>query len=103
MNTLAPRDRLAPLDLAATSARIEPYRQGEPVDLRAAALIGVLTLLAADALIVFALAGGSAQLAPRRDRARFRNNIGSASGGSGLGAERGTEGDTENGATETGR
>ncbi len=58
VNTLVPRDRLAPLDFSATGARIEPYRQGEPVDLRAAALIGVLVLLAADALIVFALAGG---------------------------------------------
>jgi hypothetical protein len=66
VNTLAPRDRLAPLDLATTGARIEPYRQGEPVDLRAAALIGVLALLAADALIVFALAGGWMRLNWRR-------------------------------------
>jgi hypothetical protein len=66
VNTLAPRDRLTPLDLSAIGARIEPYRQGEPVDLRAAALIAVLTLLAADALIVFALAGGWTRLNWRR-------------------------------------
>jgi hypothetical protein len=66
VNTLAPRDRLAPLDLSAIDARIEPYRQGEPADLRAAALIGVLTLLAADALIVFVLAGGWTRLNWRR-------------------------------------
>jgi hypothetical protein len=66
VNTLAPRDRLAPLDLSATGARIEPYRQGEPIDLRAAALIGVLVLLAADALIVFVLAGGWTRLNWRR-------------------------------------
>jgi hypothetical protein len=66
VNTLSPRDRLAPLDLATIGARIEPYRQGEPVDLRAAALIGVLALLAADALIVFALAGGWTRLNWRR-------------------------------------
>jgi hypothetical protein len=66
VNTLTPLDRLAPLDLSAIGARIEPYRQGEPVDLRAAALIGVLMLLAADALIVFALAGGWARLNWRR-------------------------------------
>ena len=66
INTLAPRDRPAPLDLSAIGARIEPYRQGEPVDLRAAALVGVLALFAADALIVFALAGGWTRLNWRR-------------------------------------
>jgi len=66
VNTLAPRDRPAPLDLSAIGARIEPYRQGEPVDLRAAALVGVLALFAADALIVFALAGGWTRLNWRR-------------------------------------
>jgi Domain of unknown function (DUF4159)/Aerotolerance regulator N-terminal len=66
VNTLAPRDRLTPLDLSAAGARIEPYRQGEPVDLRAAALTGVLALFADDALIVFALAGGWTRLNWRR-------------------------------------
>ncbi|HLL26938.1 MAG TPA: DUF4159 domain-containing protein [Xanthobacteraceae bacterium] len=66
VNTLAPQDRLASLDLSAMQARVEPYRQGEPVDLRAAALIGVLALLVADALIVFLLAGGWSRLNWRR-------------------------------------
>jgi hypothetical protein len=66
VNTLAPRDRLAPLDLSTLTARIEPYRQGAPIDLRAAALVAVLALFAADALIVFALAGGWVRLNWRR-------------------------------------
>src|SRR5439155_11030318 len=34
VNTLAPADRLAPIDYAALSPRIEAYRLGEPKDLR---------------------------------------------------------------------
>jgi hypothetical protein len=66
VNTLAPKDRVAPLDLAALNASVEPYRQAEPVDLRASVLMGVLTLLVLDALIVFVLAGGLARLNWRR-------------------------------------
>jgi hypothetical protein len=66
VNTLAPKDRIAALDLSALNAAVEPYRQAEPVDLRAGALIGVLTLLVIDALVVFVLAGGLARLNWRR-------------------------------------
>jgi hypothetical protein len=66
VNTLAPKDRVAPVDFSALNASVEPYRQAEPVDLRAQVLIGVLTLLMLDALIVFVLAGGLARLNWRR-------------------------------------
>ena len=66
VNTLAPKDRVAPLDFSALNASIEPYRQAEPVDLRAGVLIGVLTLLVLDAIIVLVLAGGLARLNWRR-------------------------------------
>ncbi len=62
VNALSPRDRLAPLDLGPLNARIEPYRQSEPVDLRAGFLLGVLLLLLADALVVFWLSGGWTRL-----------------------------------------
>ena len=58
VNTLAPADRLAPLDLSALSARREAYRMTEPQDLRGPILITALALLAIDALIVFLMAGG---------------------------------------------
>ena len=58
VNTLAPADRLAPLDLSALSARREAYRMSEPQDLRGPILIAALALLALDALIVFLMAGG---------------------------------------------
>ena len=58
VNTLAPADRLAPLDLSALSARREAYRMSEPEDLRGPILLTALALLALDALIVFLLAGG---------------------------------------------
>ena len=66
VNTLTPQERLAPLDLAVAAAPVEPYRQGEPVDLRPAAFVSVLILLVADALIVFLLAGGWTRLHWRR-------------------------------------
>ncbi|MDO8534898.1 MAG: DUF4159 domain-containing protein, partial [Xanthobacteraceae bacterium] len=66
VNTLTPGDRPRPLDLGVLAARAEPYRQGEPVDLRAGFLIGVFALLLLDALIVFVLAGGLARLGWRR-------------------------------------
>ncbi len=58
VNTLAPADRLAPLDLSALSARREAYRMSEPQDLRGPILLAALAMLALDALIVFLLAGG---------------------------------------------
>ncbi len=58
VNTLAPADRLAPLDVSALSARREAYRMSEPQDLRGPILLAALAMLALDALIVFVLAGG---------------------------------------------
>ena len=58
VNTLAPADRLAPLDVSALSARREAYRMSEPQDLRGPILLAALAMLALDALIVFLLAGG---------------------------------------------
>jgi hypothetical protein len=58
INTLAPADRLAPLDLSGLNARREAYRMSEPQDLRGPILITALALLALDALIVFLMAGG---------------------------------------------
>jgi hypothetical protein len=57
---------MIPLDLAPLSAPLEPYHQSEPIDLRAPFLVGVLSLLLLDALIVFMLAGGLARLGWRR-------------------------------------
>jgi hypothetical protein len=66
VNTLAPADRVAPLDFSGLSAHIEPYRQGEPQDLRGAIFMTALALLLVDALVVFWLAGGIHRLVPRR-------------------------------------
>jgi hypothetical protein len=66
VNTLAPADRLSPIDYAPLSARIEAYRLGEPKDLRGPLFLGALALLIIDALVVFWLAGGLARLMPRR-------------------------------------
>jgi hypothetical protein len=66
VNTLAPADRLAPIDYAPLSARIEAYRLGEPKDLRGPIFLTALTLLIIDALVVFWLAGGLRRLVPRR-------------------------------------
>ncbi len=66
VNTLAPADRLAPIDYAPLSARIEAYRLGEPKDLRGPLFLGALALLIIDALVVFWLAGGLYRLMPRR-------------------------------------
>ena len=66
MNTLAPADRLSPIDYAPLSARIEAYRLGEPKDLRGPLFLGALALLIIDALVVFWLAGGLYRLMPRR-------------------------------------
>ena len=66
VNTLAPADRLAPLDVSALNARREAYRMSEPEDLRGPILLAALGLLALDALVVFLLAGGIGQLVRRR-------------------------------------
>ena len=70
MNTLAPADRLAPLDVSALNARKEAYRMSEPQDLRAPVLLAALALLALDAMVVFWLAGGFRQMMRRRQQGR---------------------------------
>jgi uncharacterized protein DUF4159/aerotolerance regulator-like protein len=70
VNTLAPADRLAPLDVSPLNARREAYRMSEPQDLRGPILLAALALLLLDGLIVFLLAGGIRQLLrPRRPAA----------------------------------
>ncbi len=69
VNALVPADRLAPLDVSALNARVEAYRMSEPQDLRGPVLLAALALLALDALVVFWLAGGFANLFRRRRRA----------------------------------
>ena len=66
VNTLAPADRPKPIDFSGLNARVEPYRVGEPVDLRGPLLAAALALLLIDALVVFWLAGGVQRLVPRR-------------------------------------
>ena len=66
VNALAPGDRLAPLDASPLNARREAYRMSEPEDLRGPILLVSLALLALDAVIVFLLSGGIAQLTRRR-------------------------------------
>jgi hypothetical protein len=66
VNTLAAADRLQPLDYAPLNARIEPYRVGEPTDLRGPIFLAALVLLLLDAILVFWLAGGLSRLLPRR-------------------------------------
>jgi Domain of unknown function (DUF4159)/Aerotolerance regulator N-terminal len=67
VNTLAPADQLAPLNVSALNARQEEYRVSEPQDLRGPILLAALGLLALDALVVFWLAGGLKQMMrPRR-------------------------------------
>jgi hypothetical protein len=68
VNTLAPADRLARLDVSALNARQEVYRMSEPQDLRGPILLAALALLAIDGLVVFWLAGGIARLFSGRRR-----------------------------------
>ena len=68
VNTLAPADQLAPLDVSALNAHREEYRVTQPQDLRGPILLAAAALLAIDALVVFWLAGGIAQLMRRRPR-----------------------------------
>ena len=72
VNTLAPDDRLAPLDLAALNARRDVYRVSEPQDLRGPVMLAAMGLLALDALVVFFLAGGIATAVPPPARAGRR-------------------------------
>ncbi len=66
VNTLVPADRIAPIDVAPLHARIEPFRLGEPKDLRGPIFLTALALLLLDAMVVFWLAGGIYRLLPRR-------------------------------------
>ncbi|MCC6887173.1 MAG: DUF4159 domain-containing protein [Hyphomicrobiales bacterium] len=69
VNALAPDDRLPRLDFSGLNARREVYRASEPQDLRGPVMLAAMGLMALDALIVFFLAGGLAQLFRRRPRA----------------------------------
>jgi hypothetical protein len=66
VNTLTPTDRLNPIDFSPLNARIEPYRIGEPRDLRGPIFLTALALFLTDALVVFWLAGGLYRLFPQR-------------------------------------
>jgi hypothetical protein len=66
VNTLAPADRLSPLDFSPLKATREIYRSVEPQDLRGPIFLAALALLVLDALVVFWLAGGLRRLGPRR-------------------------------------
>ncbi len=66
VNTLAPADRLLPLDFSPLNASREQYRSSEPRDLRGPVFLTALGLLLLDALVVFWLAGGVAKLTYRR-------------------------------------
>jgi hypothetical protein len=66
VNTLAPSDRLAPVDFRPLDPRFEYYRTTEPQDLRGPIFLAALGLLLIDALVVFWLAGGPQRLLRRR-------------------------------------
>ena len=67
VNTLAPADRLAPLDFSPlANARHEVYRTSEPLDLRGPIFLGALALLLLDSIVVLILGGGIQRLMPRR-------------------------------------
>jgi hypothetical protein len=66
VNTLAPADRLLPIDFRPLDPRFEYYRTTEPQDLRGPIFLAALALLLIDALVVFWLAGGVQRLFPRR-------------------------------------
>jgi len=62
VNTLAPADRPAPLDVSPLNARRDAYRHGEPLDLRGPIFLAALALLTIDALVVVMLSGGFSAL-----------------------------------------
>jgi Domain of unknown function (DUF4159)/Aerotolerance regulator N-terminal len=66
VNTLAPADRLEPIDYKPLNARFEYFRTTEPQDLRGPVFMAALALLLIDGLVVFWLAGGIYRLLPRR-------------------------------------
>jgi hypothetical protein len=66
VNTLAPADRLLPIDFKPLNPRFEYFRTTEPQDLRGPIFMISLLLLLIDALVVFWLAGGIYRLLPRR-------------------------------------
>jgi len=66
VNTLAPADRLEPIDFKPLNPRLEYFRTSEPQDLRGPVFMAALVLLLIDALVVFWLAGGIYRLLPRR-------------------------------------
>jgi hypothetical protein len=66
VNTLAPEDRLAPLDYSGLNAHVQGYSVGEPHDLRGPVFMAALALLLIDGLVVFWLAGGLRMLSRRR-------------------------------------
>jgi hypothetical protein len=66
VNTLAPADRLEPIDFKPLNPRFEYFRTTEPQDLRGPVFMTALVLLLIDALVVFWLAGGIYRLLPRR-------------------------------------
>src|SRR4029078_7199938 len=66
VNTLAPDDRPVPVDASSLDARVDAYRQGEPLDLRGPIFLAALALLVIDALVVIWLSGGLSILRPRR-------------------------------------
>src|SRR3984885_1210787 len=70
VNTLAPADRLAPLDFTPlVNASHEIYRKSEPRDLRGPILLAALALFLLDTVVVLFLGGGIQPLIPRFSRA----------------------------------
>jgi Domain of unknown function (DUF4159)/Aerotolerance regulator N-terminal len=66
VNTLAPADRLLPIDFKPLNPRLEYFRTTEPQDLRGPVFMTALLLMLIDALVVFWLCGGIYRLLPRR-------------------------------------
>jgi len=66
VNTLAPADRLLPIDFKPLNPRLEYFRTTEPQDLRGPVFTTALLLMLIDALVVFWLCGGIYRLLPRR-------------------------------------
>jgi len=55
-----------PVDASSLGARVDAYRQGEPLDLRGPIFLAALALLVIDALVVIWLSGGLSIMRPRR-------------------------------------
>jgi Domain of unknown function (DUF4159)/Aerotolerance regulator N-terminal len=66
VNTLAPDDRLTPLDVMPLNAKLDVYRHGEPLDLRGPVFLAALALLLIDAVVVILLSGGLSNMRARR-------------------------------------